>query len=58
MYVYLIETEAVHSSAFPVKYGVLMLLRELDEVGQLFYEGDLLTASGGVAGRHKFGWKI
>ena len=27
MYVYLIETEAVHSSAFTVKYGVLMLLR-------------------------------
>ena len=30
----------------------------LDEVGQLLYEVYLLTASGGVAGGHKFSWKI
>ena len=34
------------------------LLHGLDEVGQLLYEVDLLTASGGVAGGHKFGWKV
>ena len=40
-------------------------LRELDEVcqllhevGQLLYEIHLLTASGGVAGGHKFTWKV
>ena len=39
-----------------------MLLRGFDEVdqllhedGQLFYE---VTASGGVAGGHKFSWKV
>ena len=34
------------------------LLRGLDEVGQLLYEVPLLTASGGVAGGHKFSWKV
>ena len=42
-----------------------MLLRGLDEVcqllhgvGQLLYEVHLLTAPGGVAGGHKFCWKV
>ena len=35
-----------------------ILLRGLDEVRQLFYEVHLLTASEGVAGRHKFSWKV
>ena len=30
----------------------------LHEVGQLLYEVHLLTASGGVAGGHKFSWKV
>ena len=41
------------------------LLRGLDEVdqlfhevGQLLYEVNLLTASGGVAGGQKFSWKV
>ena len=38
-----------------MKHGVLLtLLRKLDEAGQLLYEVHLLTASGGVAGGHKF----
>ena len=34
------------------------LLCRLGEVGQLLYEVHLLTASGGLAGRHKFSWKV
>ena len=30
----------------------------LHEVGQLLYEVHLLKASGGVAGGHKFSWKV
>ena len=51
-----------------MKYHVIKtrtLLRGLDEVGQLLhevgqllYEVHLLTASGGVAGGHKFSWKV
>ena len=57
--------EATHSSGRTGESCYRTFLRRLDEVcqllhgvGQLLYEVNLLTASGGVACGYKFSWKL